>query len=82
MVTEFKEVIELVLVIENRLQEYPKELALQTVAPPSVCHFEMFNLLNRFNFDDVVGILKSKPMQIMTFYEKLWRIHENVLTAN
>ena len=71
MVTEFKEVIELVLVIENRLQEYPKELALQTVAPPSVCHFEMFNLLNRFNFDDVVGILKSKPMQIMTFYEKL-----------
>ena len=57
MVTEFKEVIELVLVIENRLQEYPKELALQTVAPPSVCHFEMFNLLNPFNFDDVVEIL-------------------------
>ena len=59
MVTEFKEVIELVLVIENRLQEYPKELTLLTVAPPSVCQF---NFLNRFNFDDVVGILKSKPM--------------------
>ena len=67
MVTEFKEVIELVLVIENRLQEYPKELALQTVAPPSVCHFEMFNLLNPFNFDDVVGILKSKPMHDKDF---------------